>query len=67
MKANLLPCLSLVSLFLSFALGLADIPALAGAAAQTSSSTESKIEVVKMREIRELKVGGAPALALVSP
>ena len=54
MKANLLPCLSLVSfsLSLSFALGLADRPAWAAAsvgqtssATQASASTESKIEV----------------------
>jgi hypothetical protein len=25
------------------------------------------IDTVKMREVRELKVGGAPALALVAP
>src|SRR6202050_1663297 len=54
MKANLLPCLSLVSfsLSLSFALGWADRPAWAAAsvgqtssATQASASTESKIEV----------------------
>ena len=46
MKATLLPCLSLVSLSLSFsfALGLADRPAWA-AGAQTNASAESKIEV----------------------
>jgi hypothetical protein len=52
MKANLLPCLSLLSISLLFALGLADRPAWAGAAVgQTSSATQagasaqSKIEV----------------------
>jgi len=52
MKANLLSCLSLLSISLLFALGLADRPAWAGAAVgQTSSATQagasaqSKIEV----------------------